>query len=635
MKVIRVIPIAKGIGRETLSYFTGADVTVGNIVKVPLRNRIISGLIVAVENAEDLKANLKTLDYEIRRVEKVHAEAGLPESFITTCAKIAEISYTTTGSILSAMTPNFLFDGTVIKKLSRIHEMKVAPHVISEKLSIQADDEERFSHYKSLIREDFAKKRSVFLCLPSIQEIETVKEALEKGIEPYTYVLTSQIEAKELKKIWKDIAQNPHSLLIIGTPHFLPVFRDDIGTIIIERENAKGYYLRERPYSDTRLFTELFAESLGARLIVGDALLRTETIWRTKSGDLHEYAPLKFRSLSTAVVSKIDMRVYSEAGGRKFSLLSDEAHHLILENKPKSEHCFIFCARRGLSPSTVCSDCGTTVACSTCGAPTVLHGMTGKDVDTNNFFMCHRCGEKRSAREVCVHCGGWRLKALGVGIDSVEVEIKRLHPESTVFILDKDRIKTHEKAKEIVRKFGETPGSILLGTEMALPYLTFKIQSTIIASLDSFFSIPDFRIGERIMQILIKLRSITTEQFLLQTRNPDAKLLEYGLKGNLLDFYKDEITEREQFLYPPFKTIIKLTLEGTKDRVSGLIAEAKQKFASFTPDVFPAFLSMRKGQVSMNMLIKTDPKKSDPALNEKINSLTQEWSVSVNPESLL
>jgi primosomal protein N' (replication factor Y) len=275
------------------------------------------------------------------------------------------------------------------------------------------------------------------------------------------------------------------------------------------------------------------------------------------------------------------------------------------------------------------------VACSTCGAPTVLHGTTGKDVGVHNFFLCHRCGEKRSAQEVCIHCGGWRLKALGVGIDSVEVEIKKQHPESSIFTLDKDRVKTHEKAKEIIRTFEETPGSILLGTEMALPYLTFKIQSTIIASLDSFFAIPDFRIGERIMQILIKLRSITTEQFLLQTRNPEAKLLEYGLKGNLMDFYKDEISEREQFLYPPFKTIIKLTLEGTKDRVTSLITEAKQKFASHTPDVFPAFLSMHKGQVSMNMLIKTDPKKPDPALNEKINSLTQEWSISVNPESLL
>ena len=137
------------------------------------------------------------------------------------------------------------------------------------------------------------------------------------------------------------------------------------------------------------------------------------------------------------------------------------------------------------------------------------------------------------------------------------------------------------------------------------------------------------------MQILIKLRSVTADQFLLQTRNPDAKLLDYGLKGNLIDFYKDEISEREQFLYPPFRTIIKLTLEGTRDRVSKLIAEAKQLFAPYTPDVFPAFLSMRKGQVAMNMLIKTDPKKSDPQLTSLINSLSPEWNVSVNPESLL
>ena len=635
MQVIRVIPIAKGIGKETLSYFTGAQVSLGTIVKVPLRSRIIPGIVVAIEKASDIKGDLKSLDYEIRRIEKVHAEAGLPESFVEACAKIASETYSTVGAILSAMTPAFLFDGSAIKKLSRLGETRAAKGSIPEKLSIQADDEERFSHYKSLIREDFAKKRSVFLCLPSIQDAETVLEAIEKGIEQYTFVLHSQLDPKKLRATWREIASITHPVCVIGTPHFLPIFRDDIGTIIVERENAKGYYVRERPYIDTRLFAERFAEILGARFIVGDSLLRTETIWRTKEGMLHEYAPLKFRSLSTATTTMIDMRVYRELGGKGFSILSEDAHHALTNTKNESGHSFVFCARRGLSGSTVCSDCGTTVSCRTCGAPTVLHGVTGPEVADKNFFMCHRCGEKRSARELCRHCGSWRLKALGVAIDGVEMEIKKKNPELTIFKLDKDRVKTHEKAKELIKKFEQTPGSVLLGTEMALPYLTFKIETAVIASLDSFFAIPDFRIGERIMQIMQKIRSITNGQLLLHTRNPEAKLLDYGLKGNLIDFYKEEISEREQFLYPPFKTIVKLTLEGSKNRITEMLSTFKQEFALYEPDVFPAFLSMKQGQVAMNALIKTDPQKPDSVLREKLLSLSPEWSISVNPESLL
>jgi len=37
----------------------------------------------------------------------------------------------------------------------------------------------------------------------------------------------------------------------------------------------------------------------------------------------------------------------------------------------------------------------------------------------------------------------------------------------------------------------------MLGTEMALSYLREKIGNAGIISLDSFFSIPDFRINEK------------------------------------------------------------------------------------------------------------------------------------------
>jgi hypothetical protein len=37
MRVLEVIPISRGITRETLSYFTGSDISVGSVIKVPIR----------------------------------------------------------------------------------------------------------------------------------------------------------------------------------------------------------------------------------------------------------------------------------------------------------------------------------------------------------------------------------------------------------------------------------------------------------------------------------------------------------------------------------------------------------------------------------------------------------------------
>ena len=39
MKIIDVIPIAKGIPQEKLSYFTSKDVSIGALVSVPVRKK--------------------------------------------------------------------------------------------------------------------------------------------------------------------------------------------------------------------------------------------------------------------------------------------------------------------------------------------------------------------------------------------------------------------------------------------------------------------------------------------------------------------------------------------------------------------------------------------------------------------
>ncbi|MFA6897796.1 MAG: hypothetical protein WC250_00085, partial [Candidatus Paceibacterota bacterium] len=319
-----------------------------------------------------------------------------------------------------------------------------------------------------------------------------------------------------------------------------------------------------RPYLDFRLLAEAFAKENKTRLILGDSLLRIETIWRTKGGELVEYTPLKFRSLSTASTKLVNLKRQGDGTEKTFSVLGDELIDLVNRSRNNNDRLFIFSARRGLAPQTVCSDCGTTVMCEHCQAPVILYSSA-----RSNFFLCHRCGTKRSAEETCKNCSSWRLKPLGIGVDRVEAEITAHFPDANIFKISKDKTKTQKQAAEVAKKFYASPGSILLGTEMALTYLDQKIENCAVASLDALFAIPDFRIDERVFQILLRLRSLSTENFLIQTRNPEKKLFEYALSGNTIDFYKDEIEVRQSFNYPPFTVLIKLSLRGTKEYALG------------------------------------------------------------------
>lgn len=263
----------------------------------------------------------------------------------------------------------------------------------------------------------------------------------------------------------------------------------------------------------------------------------------------------------------------------------------------------------------------------------ILHASNSSG---KNFFMCHFCGERRDANEKCKICDSWRLNPLGIGIDRVQEEIQKEFPGLDVFKIDADTTKTDSQIESVLQKFYAKPGSILLGTEMALVRITEKIDHTAIASLDSLFALPDFRIQEKIMYIITRLRSISNRSILIQTRKADEKVFDYGLKGNLSDFYRSTLDERKQFVYPPFSTLIKITIEGKKDAIATAMANVQELLDPREIDVFPAFTATVRGNSIIHGLIKL-PEGGWPNsdLIDKLRSLPPNVKVKVNPESLL
>jgi primosomal protein N' (replication factor Y) len=250
--------------------------------------------------------------------------------------------------------------------------------------------------------------------------------------------------------------------------------------------------------------------------------------------------------------------------------------------------------------------------------------------------MCHRCGDRRSAEEYCKTCNSWRLTTIGIGIDMVSDEIKNKFPDSNILKLDSDSVKSPKIAKSIIQKFKSHPGSILIGTEIMLQYLHDKVDNSAIISLDSLFALPDFRIQEKILYMLIRIRALTTKNYLVQTRKSDEKVFEYGLKGNMIDFYRNTIEERKKFNYPPFTKLIKITLEGKKEEIVKEMEQAQNILDPYEVEVFPAFTHTVKGNFVLHGLLRINnnewPKQD---LIDKIKQLSPAITVKVDPDSLL
>jgi len=634
MYIIHVAPISKGVGKEQLTYFTSKKISIGSIVIVPLRSKKVDALVLGVEDARNSKALLKSSSFKTKKVDKVKSGNLLLPEFIDAVKKTAEYFAGTTGSVLNTLAKTALGE-TPKTKLTSVVKQKLSQDMKQEVSLVQAEDEDRISIYKGIIREEFAKGSSVFFCLPEISEIERIVKILEKGIEKYTFVFHSDISKKQLSSSWKKVLEEEHPVLIIGTGSYLSIPKSNLKTIILDKESSGNYKMAVRPFIDIRVFAKFLAKGYDARLIFGDILLRPETIYQKEKGFYSEYSPLKFRYLSTANNMAVDMRPDKESFGEKKDVyMSDEFKELIDNAKENSENTFILVTRRGLHTLTVCNDCGESVLCDKCNVPMVLHNAN-KD-KKGNLFICHKCGTKKTAEDKCTSCGSWRLATLGAGIEKVEEFIKEKLANTEILRIDSEKVKTQKKAIEIRDKFYSTPGSVLIGTEMAIPYLNKEISNVVIFSVDSLFSIPDFKIEERIFNILLQLRAHASRNFLIQTRNIEKKIFEFAIKGNLIDFYREEIALRKEMKYPPFSILIKITLNGKKVSIEKEMDKLSKILEEYKPIIFPAFIATIKGKYRLNMLIKIPNEEwIDEKLIETLRSLPMSFTINIEPESVL
>lgn len=622
MNVITVIPLARGLGRDYLSYFTGQTAAPGDLVVVPIRGRSVNALVIEVKPLAEAKTGLRRADFSIKKVSEIKARQFLSPAVIAAAREVADYYSAPLGPTLKHIIPAAIFRDPIspTKTEPALAPVPAASKIKPETLVIQASDEERLSYYKSLVREEFAKKQSVLICEPTLPELLGAKAILEKGIAHYTLVVHGGLSQKALAEAWLRLASETHPLLILATPLGLSLTRGDLSTLIIEREGSPNYRTITRPAIDYRYFAEKLASKHGWKLILGDLLLRPETMRRVELDELWPARPLKQRLPSAGKT-----RLVTVTSG---SIWSDEAKELIEQSTVNNEHLLILANRRGLAPLVICDDCGQAVLCGNCAAPLVLHEA--------HLFRCHQCGETRTAAEKCRHCGSWRLRALGAGLERVAKELPALAPERPVFQLDSDHIKTVKQAEAVIRKFLASRGAILIGSEMALNYLREKVPHGIIVTIDAMLTLPDFRISERVFRLVARTRATITAELIIQTRQEGNELLQLSARGQLLDYYRNEIELRQKLDYPPFKVFIKITRAGERAENRRLFSAIESRLASYQPVVYPAFHQTDKTRPALNLLLKVKPDNwPEATLLYELRALPPDFVVTVDPESIL
>jgi primosomal protein N' len=641
MKIVTIIPLAKGAFRENLTYFTSKDIADGSVVSISLRNKKILGLVISSQDASATKGDIKNMRFNLKKIIEVKEQSIFKPEFLESVFAINKYFAGKVNDTVASLIPGILKEeyDTMAKIFFQdnpgANSPKDRPSLKAEKLLFQAPFVDRVSFYKTMIRGYFAEKKSVFMILPTEFDIENFREMLGKGIENFTFAIHSGFTKKKMVEKLEKIITCPHPVLILGTAPFLAFSRKDVGVMIAEHESSSVYKTLSRPYVDLRIFAEVFASKINAKFILGDSLLRFETIERKEKDNFGEVHPLTFRIDFDGEIKVLERK-------EKFKILMDESVEKIKNAIKNKKNVFIFSLRKGLATYTICKDCNHTVHCEKCLAPVVLYlSRDGK----KRMFSCNRCKKEIAPETICANCGSWNLMPLGIGTDTVYEEIKKVFPKVKVFKLDKETVKGAKEAKKIIKEFEKGP-AVLIGTEMAFFYLREKVPLSIIASFDSLWSIPNFKMGEKIIQIIISLISKTEDRIIIQTKNSQDPAILAITSENLLPFVREELEDRKTLDYPPFKRFIKITHWGGKNEAGETKATLRKIFQEYKPEIFGGFAAKVKGKYVTNALIKMDIKKwSLPSLSidsdidsnllSKLLSLPPTFSVNVDPEDLL
>ncbi len=599
MYVTEVIPLRRGIGIETLSYFGSGEYPVGTLLSIPVRSQTILGLVSEVSEVSAAKTALRAATFSLRKLPLQTETQALTPAYIETAKELGSLYGAHVGSILFSLLPPEIQHGDV--RLPHTHEGNGNIETHAPEI-LHAPQEERYTQYRSLVRETFVHGGSVLIVAPTSIEVFELREALARGIEDRIVVLTSSLGKRELRTAYSALEDFSHAKLILATPSHAMIERHDIARVIVEESRSPHYKERVRPYLDYRDVLRIHARRTGRHFLMGDLLPRTEDEYHRRED---QYGTRGETPKRIELQGKLELIVKEDTNESKapYALMSDTALSVLKEVKKKKSHLFIFSARRGLAPVVHCQDCGHVFRSPQSGAPYSLLRTTKNGVE-ERWFVCSTSGERVRALDVCSQCGSWKLRERGIGIQFVHDELKKIVKDTPIILFDHTTATTYKKALFLRDTFYNTKGAIMLGTYMAIPYLTKEIDNALIVSMDALLTTPTWRLEEENLALLLRLREITKEHVYLQSRTKEHDLITYAKHAEVERFYTEEIALRKSFQYPPFMRFIHLTWQGTSSEARALEAVVTELLSPFGISTYQSPLAP-KDSIVLHGLIRT------------------------------
>jgi primosomal protein N' (replication factor Y) len=416
--------------------------------------------------------------------------------------------------------------------------------------------------YIHLIKEYLKRGRQVLYLLPEIALTTQIMHRLQKVFGDDMCVYHSRCSDNIRVEVWNRLTgPNPYKL-ILGARSAVMLPMQQLGLVIVDEEHEPSFKQEDpSPRYQGRNTAIMLASICGAKTLLGSATPALESYSNAVSG---KYGLVtlteRFRGMRLPEIEIVDT---AELRRKKYmkGIFSPQLTESIRQALQNGRQAILFHNRRGYAGTVECPDCGWVQKCDCCDVSLTFH----KSAD---IASCHYCGHKYRVPLSCPSCGGRALRGRGFGTERIEEEVAATFPGARVARLDLDSAK--EGYESIITDFQEGRTDILIGTQMVSKGLDFDNVSVVgILQADSIMSYPDFRATERAYQLMAQVagragRRDTPGKVIIQTRQPDAPVLDMVRRNDYRGFYNIQMDERNAFRYPPYTRLISVTAKGTE-----------------------------------------------------------------------
>lgn len=403
------------------------------------------------------------------------------------------------------------------------------------------DGEKRWAIYIERIKGQLKNGKSTIILFPDLNSVLKAKEKLENALgEPLAILYRNKPE--EFKE-WLKIKEGASNIVIgMRSCIFAPV--RNLGLIIIDEEQDPVYKQEQVPHYHCREVAFMLQKITKASLILASSAPSLESFYLAKKNKIRYLFTPRIKDYPE--IKTIERGFLIQKPGKGGTVFSRYLQDSIISCLSQHGKVLLFLNRKGFATACSCPNCGVSLKCPHCNINLVFYFK-------ENILKCHHCNFTMPPPKICPHCNSHYIRYSGLGTEKLESELSRLFPQARVArITDKEKLDIQAT-------------DIFISTSYVIGQAGFNFDLIMVLGIDNSLNRPELRASEKTYDLLAGLLRLTDKKMIIETQVPGHHCVQSLLKKDVHIFYEEELKQRKQLYFPPYRHTVLIKLRGSKE----------------------------------------------------------------------